>query len=319
MTWLSAQAHATPVDPALFADIRPWILPYSEFQVIRPVGEGSFGRVFEAKYQGRSVALKVLLDKTSIDAAMTTNQAIKVNTPVLAKLRQEASLMAELSNANVVQFLGLCVVPPCIVTEFCEKGSLYDVLKRGNDDPAAATQLTWSRRIGFAIDAAEGMLCLHSHQPPIVHRDLKSPNLLVDSFWQVKVSDFNLSKLIDDTSRSTNQHSMNPRWLSPELVRGESATPKADVFSFGVVMWEILTWAVPYGEAGNPWSIVNNLSTGKRLEIPAIDQLPGPGAQSFRGLQDYLNLMEKCWSQSSEDRPDFKEIVEELRSIHIQT
>lgn len=319
MTWLSDQANAATIDPTQFADIQPWILPYSEFQVIRPVGEGSFGRVFEAKYKGRSVALKVLMDKTTMDAAMTTNQAIAMNTPVMAKLRQEASLMAELSHANVVQFLGLCVVPPCIVTEFCEKGSLYDVLKRGNEDPAQAAQLTWSRRIGFAIDAAEGMSCLHNHQPPIVHRDLKSPNLLIDSFWSVKVSDFNLSKLIDDSSRSTNQHSMNPRWLSPELIKGERATPKADVFSFGVVMWEILTWTVPWGEAVNPWSIVNNLSTGKRLEIPPINELPGPGAQNFRGLHDYLKLMEKCWRQNPEDRPSFEEIVEELRSIHIQT
>ena len=84
---------------------------------------------------------------------------------------------------------GVCPDPPAVVTEFCSRGSLYDLLRSARDNATLARQLDWPRRVGIALDAAKGMLYLHGHRPPIIHRDLKSPNLLVDKYWRCKVGD----------------------------------------------------------------------------------------------------------------------------------
>lgn len=97
------------------------------------------------------------------------------------------------------------------------------------------------------------MLYLHTRNPVIVHRDMKSPNLLVTNDWVVKVADFNLSKLVAENkgqeSAMTTKFNINPRWCAPEVLEGETATPASDVFSFGVVMWEMLTWETPWGKS----------------------------------------------------------------------
>lgn len=123
--------------------------------------------------------------------------------------------MASLRHPNVVLFLGVVYQPPAICTEFCSRGSLFDVLRSATQSEAAAASLTWSRRLGLALDAARGMLALHMHNPVIVHRDLKSANLLVDAAWRCKVADFNLSRLIEDTGRascSSMALMQNPCW-----------------------------------------------------------------------------------------------------------
>ena len=132
--------------------------------------------------------------------------------------------------------------------------------------------------------------------------------------WQV--SDFGLSKLselaVDNTSMST-LHGNNPRWLAPEVIRGEDAGRGSDVFSFGVVMWELLTWEIPWGRA-NPFTIATKVTQGIRPATPPLHQLPGPDNDCFQaGLEDYLALMHRCWSDIPEDRPDFQEIIQALR------
>lgn len=97
-------------------------------------------------------------------------------------------MMAQMRHPNVVLYLGLCLEPPCVVTEYCARGSLSDVLKQANRMPNFAQQLDWSRRLTMALDAAKGMHYLHRSDPPVIHRDLKSPNLLVDRHWRVKVA-----------------------------------------------------------------------------------------------------------------------------------
>jgi serine/threonine protein kinase len=160
--------------------------------------------------------------------------------------------MAHLRHPNVVQFLGHCSNPPAIITEHCARGCLYDVIQRAIHSP---DELPWSRRLEMALDAAKGMLYLHTRRPPIVHRDLKSPNLLVDEHSRVKVADFNLSKIWEENAAMTStMSSINPRWVAPEVLDGQRATMAADVFGFGVVLWELLTWQLPWGN-GNMWLV----------------------------------------------------------------
>jgi serine/threonine protein kinase len=89
-----------------------------------------------------------------------------------------------------LQFLGMTISPATLVSEYCSRGSLMDVLRAGKSSAAKAQELGWPRRMAMAADACMGMCYLHTRQPPIIHRDLKSPNLLVDASWKVKVSDF---------------------------------------------------------------------------------------------------------------------------------
>lgn len=226
-------------------------------------------------------------------------------------------MMASLRHPNVLAFIGMCQVPPCVITEYCAKGSMTDVLRIGRKDPAKAAQLTWSRRLAMALDAAKGMLYLHQREPAIIHRDLKSANLLVDSHWRVKVSDFNLSKLMEESHSGGGQSTlgaMNPRWLAPELLQGEKATQASDVYAFGVVLWELLTWELPW-EGQNPWSLVSMIINGGRLTIPPRAELPGPDAKTFAGLDGYLALLQRCWAQNEFERPPFSEIIPALRRL----
>jgi serine/threonine protein kinase len=144
---------------------------------------------------------------------MAGPEAQLLSSPTLQNLRLECGLMASMRHPNVVQFLGVCACPPAIVTEYCGRGSLTSVLQEGLKSPQKAAQLTWQRRLRMAIDAAKGMLYLHKRG--IVHRDLKSPNLLVDSSWVVKVADFNLSKVTEGAALnpSSTMGNVNPRWL----------------------------------------------------------------------------------------------------------
>ena len=221
-------------------------------------------------------------------------------------------MMAALRHPNVVGFLGVCMGPPCIVTEYCSRGSLTDVLRGGKSSPAKAALLDWTRRLNMALDAAKGMLYLHAHAPPIIHRDLKSPNLLVDKHWRVKVSDFNLSKLMEEGSVMSSMAATNPRWLAPEILTGNNATFASDVYSFAIVMWELLVWDLPWGPT-NPWQVVTVVTEGGRLDVPERSALPGPDTAEFEGLDAYVGLMRRCWAHNPDDRPTFQEIIADLR------
>ncbi|KAA6419342.1 MAG: kinase [Trebouxia sp. A1-2] len=169
----------------------------------------------------------------------------------------QVSIMAAIRHPNVVMFMGLCLNPVCVVTEFCVRGALSDVIEKAASDAAFAQQLPWPKRLSMALDAAKGMLQLHSHKPPILHRDLKSPNLLVDKHWRVKVTDFNLSSMLRldaDSDGVDSSAANNPRWLAPEVISVQNFSKAADVYPFGIILWELMTWQVPWDDL-NPFQV----------------------------------------------------------------
>ena len=137
--------------------------------------------------------------------------------------------MEALRHPNIVMFLGACTKPPnfAIVLEYCEGGTLWSVLQKNGELP-------WEERRNFALDTAKGMNYLHDRPTPILHRDLKSLNLLFDENRRMKLADFGWTKGLQNymTGKIGTY-----QWMAPEVVSSHQYTEKADVFSFGIILW----------------------------------------------------------------------------------
>ncbi|KAI3966406.1 hypothetical protein MKX01_008015 [Papaver californicum] len=252
------------------------------------IGRGSCATVYRGLWCGTDVAIKVLCKfEYSEDLLMQHS------------FRQEVLLMKRLRHPNVVLFMGAVTAPPhlCIVTEFLPRGSLFQLLRR-----QTTTTLGWRRRVLMALDIARGMNYLHHYNPPIIHRDLKSSNLLVDKNWRVKVCDFGLSRLKHMTFL-TSTGDGTPQWMAPEVIRNEPADEKSDVYSFGVVLWELATLKIPWNDL-NSMQVIGAVGfMDQRNEIPKdIDPL-------------WASLIESCWHSDPKCRPTFEKGLENLEFL----
>ncbi|XP_050372534.1 uncharacterized protein LOC126790365 isoform X2 [Argentina anserina] len=181
-----------------------------------------------------------------------------------------------------------------------KSGSLYQILQRNS------SKLDWRRRVNMAMDIAWGMNYLHHFNPPIIHRDLKSSNLLVDKNWTVKVGDFGLSRLKHKTFLTNKSGRGTPQWMSPEFLRNEPSDEKSDIYSYGVILWELATLKIPWDNL-NPMQVIGAVGfMNQRLEIPK-DVDP-----------KWASIIESCWHSDPACRPTFLELLEKLRVLHKQ-
>eukprot|EP01102_Stenamoeba_stenopodia_P012134 TRINITY_DN3792_c0_g1_i2.p1 TRINITY_DN3792_c0_g1~~TRINITY_DN3792_c0_g1_i2.p1 ORF type:complete len:732 (-),score=135.02 TRINITY_DN3792_c0_g1_i2:82-2277(-) len=196
--------------------------------------------------------------------------------------------------------MGACTEPPnaCIVTEYMPQGSLYDVLH--ND----SIPLDWKLIKNMAMDAARGMDYLHSSTPPVLHRDFKSLNLLVDQKWNLKVADFGLTGFKD--TNKNNDRIGTLLWTAPEVLKCEPYTEKSDVYSYGIVLWELMTRKDPY-EGLNRNYVTVGVIGGLRPEM--LPHIPA-------SVQE---LIRDCWDTDPDKRPTFKQIRTRLTDLEFAT
>ncbi|XP_078430906.1 protein kinase superfamily protein isoform X2 [Wolffia australiana] len=273
------------LDPML-DDVAECEILWEDLVIGERIGLGSYGEVYRADWKAKEVAVKKFLDQDFYGDA-------------LDEFRREVRIMRRLRHPNVVLFMGAVTRPPhlSIVTEFLPRGSLYRILHRSN------SQIDERQRIKMALDVAMGMNCLHTSSPTIVHRDLKSPNLLVDMDWNVKVCDFGLSRLKHNTFLSSKSTGGTPEWMAPEVLRNEPSNEKCDVYSFGVILWELATLRLPWSGM-NPMQVVGAVGfQNRRLEIPKdIDPL-------------VERIIWQCWQTDPSLRPSFAQLTAALKPL----
>jgi len=282
--------HPTSIRPArldtVLDDVAECEIPWEDLVIGERIGLGSYGEVYRAEWNGTEVAVKKFLDQDFSGDA-------------LEEFRREVRIMRRLRHPNVVLFMGAVTRPPSlsIVTEFLPRGSLYRLIHRPN------IHIDEKRRIRMALDVAKGMNCLHSSIPTIVHRDLKSPNLLVDKNWAVKVCDFGLSRLKHNTFLSSKSTAGTPEWMAPEVLRNEPSNEKCDVYSFGIILWELATLRMPWSGM-NPMQVVGAVGfQNRRLDIPKdLDPL-------------VARIIRECWQSDSSLRPSFSQLMAALKPL----
>ncbi|CAM8979627.1 unnamed protein product [Rhodiola kirilowii] len=224
----------------------------------------------------------------------------------LRAFRDELALLQKLRHPNVVQFLGAVTqsIPMMIVTEYLPKGDLRAFLdKKGALRPSTA--------IRFALDISRGMNYLHEHKPEaIIHRDLEPSNILRDDTRHLKVADFGVSKLLKVTKRVQEDTPLSCqdtqcRYVAPEVFSNEEYDTKVDVFSFSLILQEMIEGCRPF--TAKPESDVPNVYTTKKRP-----PFRAPPRQYPHGLRE---LIEACWSEDPSKRPTFRQIIEKLECI----
>jgi len=259
-----------------------WQIKLKDIKLSDQIGKGEFGEVCKGDYLGTQVAVKVLRDKSTAQQFLA-----------------EASVMTSLKHPHLVQLLGVVLSDTTyIVTEFMAKGSLVDYLRtRGR------TVITSFDQINFAYDTCQGMAYLEMKH--IVHRDLAARNVLVHESGTAKVSDFGLARPI-----SCNQAGgkFPIKWTAPEALRDSVMfTNKSDVWSFGVLLWEIYSFGrVPYPRIPLT-DVVMHVERGYRMEAP--EGCP----------KEIYDIMQVAWNKDPTKRPNFSEMALELKALHSVT
>lgn len=264
----------------------------NELEFTEKLGAGSSGKVYKGLFKGDEVAIKVL---------KTMTEAKEID-----EFKKEFQIMSAIRSKYVVYFYGAVLEPRlCMVMEFCSRGSLYHVLQNDKYD------IGWDKTFRFALETVKGIECLHGWEPPVVHRDLKSLNLLVNEKWEVKVCDFGLSRFNTGSNLETLVKMRGTfAYCSPEVYFGEQFSTKSDVYSIGMVLWELIVRCIT-GRYERPFAEFKNLhydfqiiiQTAKKGLRPTIPPTTPEG---------FAQLIRDCLEHAAEKRPSCSEILQRL-------
>ncbi|CAH0732009.1 unnamed protein product, partial [Brenthis ino] len=285
-----------------------WEVPRESLCIGKVLGEGEFGKVVKAECVGilkpglQSVVAVKMLKEGHTDAEMMA-------------LVSEMEMMKMIGkHVNIINLLGCCTQdgPLYVIVEYAPNGNLREFLRNhrpGNryespaEDLKEKKTLTQKDLVSFSYQVARGMEYLASRR--CIHRDLAARNVLVSDDCVLKIADFGLAKDVhsNDYYRKKTEGRLPVRWMAPESLYHKVFTTQTDVWSFGVLLWEIMTLGgTPYPTVPGQY-MYQHLSAGHRMEKPPCCS-----------LEIYM-LMRECWSFSPGDRPSFTELVEDLDKI----
>jgi len=267
-----------------------WHIPSEEVEILGNISSGTFGEVARARWRGSDVAVKTL----------KTAGSHRVGDKVLELFLKEVSILSKLRHPSIVLFMGASVTPRLsIIMEYLPKGSLHDLLHVQKE------KIVYHQMIRMAKEIAEGLNYLHLCSPKIIHRDIKSSNILVTESRSVKIADFGISR---ETTLSTDSHMTGfmgtSSYMSPEMIQGVRYTEKVDVYSFGILLWELHTHKTPF-KSMHALQVAQKVLQGMRPVIP--EKCP----------PELSKLLEICWHAEPSVRPSFMEIIQILNEFHL--
>lgn len=265
---------------------------YRDLMFKQVLGQGTYGEVHRGYWKGRKVAVKKIFPGT------TKSQRIEV----VSDFDREITILSKLDNkcSRICSFLGYvneANQPLCLVFELCE-GSVSTLLKMVRQKYA---QVSWRVCLGILHDAAEACAFLHSQG--VIHRDLKGENLLLESNFRCKLTDFGLSRELVGTKRQVMTVCGTPCWVAPEIFRNDPYDEKVDVYSFAILIWEIMASRKPYADNDG---LDLTVQVGRKGLRPArLQNVP----------EELHQLMTQCWQEEPSKRPDFQYVMRALENV----
>ncbi|XP_031694142.1 mitogen-activated protein kinase kinase kinase 21 [Anarrhichthys ocellatus] len=271
----------------------PSQIPFSELVLEEIIGVGGFGKVYRGTWKDQEVAVKAARQDPDEDITATAGG-----------VKQEAKLFSMLQHPNIIKLEGVCLEEPnlCLVMEYARGGTLNRALTGRRIPPHIL--------VNWAVQIARGMLYLHEEAVvPIIHRDLKSSNILLletienDDIGKktLKITDFGLAREWHNTTKMSAAGTYS--WMAPEVIKSSLFSKGSDVWSYGVLLWELLTGEVPY-RGIDGLAVAYGVAVNK-LTLPIPSTCPEP----------FAKLMEECWDQDPHVRPSFSCILEQLSAI----
>ncbi|KAL3663584.1 hypothetical protein V7S43_011471 [Phytophthora oleae] len=284
------------------------------------IGEG-VAVVYLGKWRGANVAVKM---KAVLAALESAADLAEFQHACNVEIQAEAEVMRGLCHPNIVLFMeaGFYRGSICIVSEYCARGSLRDVLKQQTPD---VMHLNWPTKLRLALGISHGIQYLHNANPPMIHRDLKSPNVLVDDSWHAKIADFGTLRFSEIVSSAAQLQSSQTkprssakipvvemtglvgttRWMAPEVMRGERIyTSKVDIYSLALILWELIEGKLPFENTRWNHEVEDFVLKGVRPNIRA-DLCP---------LRWKL-LIVTCWAADPRERPTIQQVINSLQRI----
>ncbi|RDX74910.1 Serine/threonine-protein kinase HT1 [Mucuna pruriens] len=267
-----------------------WNVDLSKLFVGVRFAHGAHSRLYHGMYKDEAVAVKIIRVPDDDENGMLADRLEK-------QFIREVTLLSRLHHQNVIKFVAACRKPPvyCVITEYLSEGSLRSYLHK-----LERKTIPLQKLIVFALDIAHGMEYIHSQG--VIHRDLKPENVLINEDFHLKIADFGIAceeaycdLFADDPGTY--------RWMAPEMIKRKSYGRKVDVYSFGLILWEMVTGTIPYEDMTPIQAAFAVVNKNSRPVIPS-DCPPAMRA-----------LIEQCWSLQPDKRPEFWQVVKVLEQF----
>ncbi|KAJ0987339.1 hypothetical protein J5N97_005695 [Dioscorea zingiberensis] len=279
-----------------------WSIEPHEITLLEAIGKGTTAEIYRGNWRGLDVAVKWIHP-----------QYFQSNEGGEAWFAQELDTLSRQRHPFVLRFLGACLLPPenaWVVTELLSGQSLTEWLhgckKRGKKSLKPLPGL--KQRIEKSVEIAQAMQYLHEQKPKVIHRDLKPSNILLDDAMHVRVADFGHARFLSEGEKALTGRMGTFVYMAPEVIRSEPYTEKCDVYSFGIILNELITGEHPYIETTfKPCEIASEVEQGKlRPRLPEEDE----GCD-----RELIELISCMWDGNASARPSFKTITCTLRKI----